>query len=119
MFCSLSSALAPGMLCALAANARKSKERTMGTTALSPVTPTTSEQQEGVTISNARWGDTQQWDKFASLFHDDTVVIIDAGPRPNPEVDPRIEVHGREAFIAGQSASLDGVHTAHNVTEED
>jgi hypothetical protein len=104
----------------------------MGTTALSPVTPTTSNQQEGATMSTAqqadeiealkllmaqyaRWGDAQQWDKFGSLFHDDTVVIIDAGPRPNPEADPRIEVHGREAFIAGQSASLDGVHTAHNM----
>jgi hypothetical protein len=27
----------------------------------------------------------------------------------------RTEAHGREAFIAGMSASLDGVHTAHNV----
>jgi SnoaL-like domain len=28
----------------------------------------------------AHWGDTQQWDKFGSLFHDDAVIIIDAGP---------------------------------------
>ena len=104
----------------------------MGTTALTPLMPTTSALQEGATMSTAQqadeiealkvlmahyaqWGDTQQWDKFGSLFHDDTVVIIDAGPRPNPEADPRIEVHGREAFIAGQSAALDGVHTAHNM----
>ena len=63
----------------------------------------------------AHWGDTQQWDKFGSLFHDDAVIIVDAGPRPDPEADPRIEVHGREAFITGMSASLDGVHTAHNL----
>jgi SnoaL-like domain len=104
----------------------------MGTTSLSPAPPTTSAQQEGATVTTAqqadeievlrvlmaryaRWGDAQQCDKFGSLFHDDTVVTIDAGPRPNPEADPRIEVRGREAFIAGQSASLDGVHTAHNM----
>jgi hypothetical protein len=103
----------------------------MGTTALSPVTPTTSADQEGATMSSAqqadeievlkvlmahyaRWGDTQQWDKFGSLFHDDAVVIIDAGPRPDPESDPRVEIHGREAFIAAYTASLEGVHTAHN-----
>jgi hypothetical protein len=62
----------------------------------------------------AHWGDTQQWDKFGSLFHDDA-VIVDAGPRPNPEADPRIEVNGREPFTAGMSASLDGAHTAHNL----
>jgi hypothetical protein len=66
-------------------------------------------------VHYAQWGDTQQWDKFGSLFHDDAVIIIDAGPRPDLEADPRIEVHGREAFVAGQSASLDGVHTAHNM----
>jgi SnoaL-like domain len=43
------------------------------------------------------------------------VLIIDAGPRPDPQADARIEVHGREAIIAGMSASLDGVHTAHNL----
>ena len=31
----------------------------------------------------ALWGDTHQWDKFGSLSHDDAVVIIDAGPRPD------------------------------------
>jgi hypothetical protein len=61
-----------------------------------------------------RWGDTQQWDKFGSLFHDDAVIIIDAGPRANPQTDPRVELHGREAFIAGMSASLEGVQTAHD-----
>ena len=44
-----------------------------------------------------RWGDTQHWDKFGSPFHDEAVVIIDAGPRPNPEAGPRVELHGREA----------------------
>jgi hypothetical protein len=63
----------------------------------------------------ALWGDTHQWDKFGSLFHDDAVVIIDAGPRPDPESDPRVELHGREAFVAGMSASLKGVHSAHNM----
>jgi len=63
----------------------------------------------------AQWGDTQQWDKFGSLFHDDAVIIIDAGPRPDPESDPCVELHGREAFIAAYSASLEGVHTAHNM----
>jgi SnoaL-like domain len=110
----------------------ESKEQTMGTRSLSPAAPTTSARQEGATLTSAQhedeievlrvfmshyaeWGDTQQWDKFGSLFHDDAVIIIDAGPRPDPEADPRIEVHGREAFIAAQSASLDGVHTAHNM----
>ena len=104
----------------------------MGMTSLSPATATASARQEETTMTGAQqadeiealkllmadyaqWGDTQQWDKFGSLFHDDAVIIIDAGPRPDPEADPRIEVHGREAFIAGQSASLDGVHTAHNM----
>ena len=104
----------------------------MGMTSLSQATATTSARQEEITMVAAQqadeiealkllmahyaeWGDTQQWDKFGSLFHDDAVIIIDAGPRPDPEADPRIEVHGREAFIAGQSASLDGVHTAHNM----
>src|SRR5579871_1196296 len=119
------------MLCALAANARKRKGATMGTTAPSPVAPTTSAQQDGSSMSPAQraeetevlrilrsryaqWGDTQQWDKFGSLFHDDALVVIDAGPRPNPEADPRVEIHGREAFIAAYTASLDGVHTAHD-----
>jgi hypothetical protein len=101
-------------------------------TSLSPVTANTSARQEETTMTAAQqaddiealkllmahyacWGDTQQWDKFGSLFHDDAVIIIDAGPRPDQKADPRIEVHGREAFIAGQSASLDGVHTAHNM----
>lgn len=104
----------------------------MGMTSLSPAAPTTSGRQEETTMTAAQradeiealkllmahyalWGDTQQWDKFGSLFHDDVVIIIDAGPRPDPGADPRIEVHGREAFIAGQSAALDGVHTAHNM----
>jgi Alcohol dehydrogenase GroES-like domain/SnoaL-like domain len=43
------------------------------------------------------------------------LIIIDAGPRPNPEADPRVEIHGREAFISAMSASLEGVHTAHNM----
>jgi hypothetical protein len=50
--------------------------------------------------------------KFGSLFHDDAVVIIDAGPRPNPQADPRVVLQGREAFIAGMSASLEGVQIA-------
>jgi len=104
----------------------------MGTTSPSPAPPSTAARQEETTVTAAQqvdeigalkllmahyaqWGDTQQWDKFGSLFHDDAEIIIDAGPRPDPEADPRIEVHGREAFIAGQSASLDGVHTAHNM----
>jgi SnoaL-like domain len=104
----------------------------MGMTSPSPATATTSARQQEITAVAAQhadeiealkllmayyaqWGDTQQWAKFGSLFHDDAVIIIDAGPRPDPEADPRIQVHGREAFIAGQSASLDGVHTAHNM----
>jgi hypothetical protein len=63
----------------------------------------------------AVWGDTQQWEKFGSLFHDDAVIIVDAGPRADPQADPRVEVHGREAFIAGMSASLEGMRTAHNL----
>ena len=63
----------------------------------------------------AHWGDTQQWDKFGSLFHDDAVIVIDAGPRPNREADPRIEIHGREQFIAGMSASMAGVRSAHDM----
>src|SRR5919201_81434 len=35
------------------------------------------------------------------LFHDDAVIIVDAGPRPNPGTDTRIEIHGRNEFIAG------------------
>lgn len=55
----------------------------MSTTSLSPVTPTTSAQQEGAAMSTAQqadeievlrvlmsryaqWGDTQQWDKVGS-----------------------------------------------------
>jgi hypothetical protein len=104
----------------------------MGMASPSPATATTSAWQEEATMTAAQqaddiealkllmahyaqWGDTQHWDKFGSLFHDDAVIIIDAGPRPDPKADPRIEVHDREAFIAGQSASLDGVHTAHNM----
>ena len=67
----------------------------------------------------ARWGDTQQWDRFRLAVHDDAVVIIDAGPRPNPESDPRVELHRREALVAGMSASLEGVHTAHNLLPPD
>jgi hypothetical protein len=105
------------MLCAFSANAQKSEEQTMGTTSLSPGTATTSAQQEGATVTAAqredeiealrllmsryaRWGDTQQWDKFGSLFHEDAVLIVDAGPRPDPQADPRIELHGREAIVA-------------------
>ena len=101
----------------------------MGTTSLSPAA-TTSARPEGASMTAAQqadeiealkvlmahyewWGDTHQWDKFGSLFHDDAVVVIDAGPRPHPQADPRIELHGREAFIAGMSASLEGVQLAH------
>jgi hypothetical protein len=63
----------------------------------------------------AHWGDTQQWDKFGSLFHDDVIVIVDAGPRATPQAEARIEIHGREAFIGGMSASLTGVQTAHQM----
>ena len=102
----------------------------MGTTSPSPAA-TTSARPDGASMSAARradeieglrvlmahyelWGDTQQWDKFGSLFHDDAMVIIDAGPRPNPEADPRVKIYGREAFIAAMSASLEGVQTAHD-----
>jgi SnoaL-like protein len=104
----------------------------MGTRSASPAPPNSAAQQEGAAVTAAqhedeiealrvlmsryeKWGDTQQWDKFGSLFHDDAAIIIDAGPRPNPEADPRVEIHGREPFIAAYTASLDGVHTAHNM----
>jgi hypothetical protein len=45
------------------------------------------------------WGDTQQRDKFGSLFHDDVAVIIDAGPRPNQEADPRVKIYGRRRSL--------------------
>jgi hypothetical protein len=108
----------------------KSEEATMSTTFLAGTGTTSAPQEEAamsipqqvdelevlrVLMSHyAQWGDTQQWDKFGSLFHDDAVVIIDAGPRPDPQSDPRVEIHGREAFIAAYTASLEGVRTAHD-----
>jgi hypothetical protein len=69
----------------------------MGTASLSPATATTSAQQEGATVTTAPrvdeiedlkvlmaqyalWGDTQQWDKFGSLFHDDALDRVRSVP---------------------------------------
>ncbi|HEY0249080.1 MAG TPA: nuclear transport factor 2 family protein [Gryllotalpicola sp.] len=60
-----------------------------------------------------RWGDGQDWDKFATLFHEDAVVIFDAGPRGSADAPVGAEIHGRADFVAGMSASLTGVQTAH------
>ncbi|HEV7565063.1 MAG TPA: nuclear transport factor 2 family protein [Microbacteriaceae bacterium] len=65
------------------------------------------------------WGDTGQWEKFGTLFDDDLEVVIDAGPRANPEADPRIAISGKESFIQGMSAYTEGFTTHHQMVLPD
>jgi hypothetical protein len=61
------------------------------------------------------WGDTQQWDKFATLLHEDAEFIIDAAPRATPDADPVIKINGRDNYVNGMIDYTNGFHTAHQM----
>ena len=61
------------------------------------------------------WGDTQQWDEFATLLHEDAEFIIDAAPRATPDADPVIKINGRDNYVNGMIDYTNGFHTAHQM----
>lgn len=59
------------------------------------------------------WGDLQDWDKFATLLHEDIEVLIDAAPRADRDADPVMKITGRDAYVSGLGPYMEGVHSAH------
>ena len=70
---------------------------------------------ENVMARYARFGDTQDWAEFRTLFTDDLVYPAEAGPRPSPDAPQAITVEGLDAFIGGMTAMLKGVQTCHRM----
>ena len=60
-----------------------------------------------------RYGDTQQWDKFAELFTEDFVGVFDVVPRPSQDAPNAFTIEGRDTFVGGMGAMLQGVRTVH------
>jgi hypothetical protein len=63
----------------------------------------------------ARFGDTQNWAAFRTLFVDDLVYSVEAMPRASADAPQAATIQGLDTFIGGMGEVLKGAHTCHRM----
>jgi hypothetical protein len=63
----------------------------------------------------SRFGDTQNWAEFRTLFVEDMVYSVDAMPRAKPEAPQAATIQGLDTFIGSMAEMLKGVQTCHRM----
>ena len=62
-----------------------------------------------------RFGDTQDWAQFRTLFVEDLVYSAEAVPRSSPDAPQAATIRGLDNFISGMGEMLKGVKTCHRM----
>jgi hypothetical protein len=63
----------------------------------------------------SRFGDTQNWVEFRTLFVEDSVFSFEAMPRANPDAPQAATIQGLDTFIGGMAEMLKGAQTCHRM----
>ena len=63
----------------------------------------------------ARFGDTQNWAEFRTLFVDDLVYSVEAMPRASADAPQAATIQGLDTFIGAMGEVLKGAHTCHRM----